>query len=165
MPKTLNIDTSGFDDKIQKLRTLFPETGEKLIQDATAFLREKLTDEILNGPAGSVYPKSGYPSLVDRGSSGFVGVNSGNLRRSIDTEIKVIAGSLVGQVFVNAGLSPVGDYAVPVAGWSRNKYGLNYMEIAQELWGQYVLDKAGKVLARLVTNVSQGKVFRYRNPF
>ena len=165
MPKTLNIDTSGFDKKVAELRRLFPSTGEKLIQDATVFLQEKLVDEILNGPAGKIYPKTGYPSIVGKGQKGYVGVNSGNLRRSIDTEIKVIAGNLIGQVFVNAGLSPVGDYALPIAGWSKNKYGFNYMEIAQELWGEYVLDKAGQVLARLVRNVSQGKRFAYRNPF
>ena len=165
MAKFRNINSKGFEEKVNKLRKLLPDTGEKLIQDATVFLQEKLVDEILNGPAGKNYPKSGYPTNVSRGESGYVGVNSGNLRRSIDTEIKILAGSLVGQVFVNAGLSPVGDYAVPVAGWSSAKYGANYMEIAEELWSEFVLDKAGKELARLVRSVSQRKSYRYRNPF
>ena len=142
-----------------------PSFAAKIHRDAAIFLQRKLVDDVLDGPGGNVYPKTGYPSGIQGGASGFVGVVSGNLKSSIQAEPESGYASRVG---VNPAMGAVGDvkgYAQHVAEWSRRKYGKDFSGIAVELYGGYVLQQIEKEAGRMVREVIRGRKYEYRNPF
>lgn len=157
------VDSSGFKKKVARMRAQLLGKGiEALVQDAATFLQEKIVDEIINGPAGSVYPKSGYPSGVAKGQSGYVGVNTGQLKASIAVDKQTFTKYLVSP---DPGRAAVGDYFEEVAKWAERKYGQNYMQIAVTLWGDFIKAKMSTTVRELVRAINKGRIYNYQNPF
>lgn len=158
-----------FSKKMNRLRAQFLDLATKMHQDAAIYLQSKITEEILNGPPGSDYPKTGYPAGVSAGASGFVGVVSGNLRRSIQPQPVDPFRSHVG---IDGGAAAIGvsspgyrNYAEIVAKWSKEKYGMNYFEITASIHGEFIKEKMREEIRRLLKAISKNQPYRYSNPF
>ncbi|NRA52143.1 MAG: hypothetical protein HRU12_23690 [Phaeodactylibacter sp.] len=153
------LNSSGFDRKIQALSRA-PEIAGKLARDGALYIQHVMIEEVLNGPAGKDYPKTGYPASVAPGASGFVGVNSGNLRRSVQVKHKKDESI----VFINQGGSGV-DYANYIAKWSEQQYGQDFISITVFLYSAFLFAVQEKEFRRFLNTVSVGLPYQYRNPF
>ncbi len=140
-------------------RESFDDVVPKLLEDAGAYLNAKLVTEVLNGATGTTYPKP-YPQAVADGATGFVGVITSNLRRSMGVEKLDEFVVRVGQV--NAALAP---YMEDVLSWSKQKYGLNFYEIAVTLYGPVVTQELVRVLVAIAKATNEGRRAVYSNQF
>lgn len=153
------INRAGFDKKMRRMSGEMRATLRALIRDGAAYLAARITDEVVNGPSGQNYPKSGYASGVSQGESGFVGVVSGGLKRSIQLHRET---DLEWTVFSENVVAP---YNADVDSWAREKYGMGFMDIAIELYSAGVLKLFAQELTRFVSAVSNDITYRYQNPF
>jgi hypothetical protein len=153
------IDTKGFDRKMSRMQNEMRRVLRALIRDAAAYLQSRIVGEVINGPAGLDSPKSGYPSGVSTGESGFVGVQTGNLKRSIQNRKE---SELEWRIFSENVISPYNEY---VDSWSREKYGKGFFDIALELYSKGMLKLFADELSRFVRAVSSGSIYNYQNPF
>lgn len=153
------VDKSRFEAKMKLARQAFDTNGPKLLEDAGSYLTAKLVQEILNGASGTDYPKP-YPSGISEGASGFVGVITSNLRRSIGAE-KVSQFEIRVQQ-INETLAPYHDEMI---NWSAQKYGKNFYEIAVQLYGPAIAKEIIAFAARIMKEADNLKKFSYKNPF
>lgn len=134
-------------------------TLRALVRDAATYLTDKVVDEVISGPEGGDYPKVGYASGISPGEKGFIGVDSGGLRRSIqlrkDNDLKW-------DIFSE---NVVANYNKYVDSWAKEKYGKGFFDITLELYSQGVLNLFSQELARFVRAVTNNQVYQYRNPF
>lgn len=137
----------------------FDKDAPKLIEDAAQYLSARLVEEVLNGQSGRTYPK-GYPPSITPGSTGFVGVVTSNLRRSIGDEKVDKFTAQIRQI--NSTLAPYHD---DILNWSEQKYGKNFYRIAVELYGPGVAREIEAFLRRLMKDVDNLNRTAYRNPF
>lgn len=130
-----------------------------LVQDAATFITQELVEKILNGETGLNYPKT-YPGSVREGASGFVGVVTSNLRRSIgiqnESELVVIVRQIDSQI---------APYHDRILEWSREKYGLSFYQIAIRLYGAEVAQTIVRVIVSAVRQIGRGQFPRYVNKF
>jgi len=153
------VNLSGFRRKMDAAGRLAP-VARALLQDAGQYMQARIVDDVLNGEAGNSYPKS-YPASVTQGASGFVGVVSGNLKRSIKTQEK----GQVMLIFTDSGSSPVATYNIVIDNWAREKYGMGYFEIAVELYAGVIEKAFFKVIRDFARSANTGKRYNYTNPF
>ena len=155
----MSVDFTGFNKKINALRRMANSALPSFIEDAGVFLLVKLVDEIINGTPGEAYPKN-YPSGVSSGAAGFVGVVSGNLRRSIQLEPDGPLAVEIKQTLKD--LAPYHDFVI---NFSKERYGKNFYEITVEIYGPVVAQKLVQVASRLSSQIDSRGEFVYRNPF
>lgn len=153
------VDQSGFDRKMKLQQQAFDKAGPKIVEDAGTYLSAKLVQEILNGASGPNYPKP-YPAGISEGATGFVGVITSNLRRSIGVERMNEFEVRIRQI--NETLAPYHDEMV---NWSQAKYGKNFYEIAVELYGPAIAKTILATLTRIVKDAGSLKRLSYQNPF
>jgi hypothetical protein len=153
------IDIQGFNRKIAKMRGLPREVARNLLQDGARFLQDKLVEEILRGESGTDYPKS-YPPTVSVETEGYVGVVSGNLRRSVRVDDRGFI-----QFIFSDGAGGVGSYNIKVDNRTRARYGIGFFEIAVELYGEFITETFLEEITRFVKRVSEGRSYQYENPF
>lgn len=144
---------------MSRMRGDMKQLLRNLIRDAAAYLSGKIVDEVINGPAGLEYPKSGYASGISLGESGFVGVGIGKLKDSIESKKE---GDLEWRIFTENIVAPYNQY---VDNWAKEKYGRGFFDIALELYSKGILKLFTGELARFVRAVSDDKIYNYRNPF
>jgi hypothetical protein len=153
------VDLTGFRRKMNAAGGLL-SVVKPLLQDAGQYMEARIADDVLNGEDGKEYPKN-YPASVSQGATGFVGVVSGNLKRSIQTREK---GYTV-LILSDARAAPVATYNIVIDNWAREKYGMGIFEISIELYGG-VIEKAFRdTLTDFARAASAGKRFNYSNPF
>jgi len=156
----MSVDISGYIKKRNRLLRIL-EVSQNLIEDATTFLQGKIVDEIINGPVGSDYPKSGYASAIGVGQSGFIGVNSGQLRNSIQQEI----GRFQSKILVDFSAAPVQAYAESAAQFTVDRYGLNYMQIGLQIYGEFIKKTMRQEFFKFIQAIDKGRTYTYKNPF
>lgn len=184
----VTVNRSQLDRKLLLIQERFDKLLSFLVRDAAVFLQEKLKDEVLNGQTGEKgqlsieiaadengkrkrsYTKS-YPSAIQKGAKGFVGVISGNLRNAIDIDVTEIS-KHESSVFLNASLSAIGvtsdkysNYGEIMAVWAEYKYGKDYFEITTELYGTFVNEKFIESIKEFFRQVNSGANPTYKNPF
>ena len=152
-------NTSGFDKKMRLARTTVQKQLPFLIQDAAAYTLGKLVQEVLNGQSGTDYPKQ-YPTAVAEGATGFVGVVTSNLRRSIQMQQNGDYEIQIRQVF--QALAPYHDEMIT---WSVERYGMSFYSIAVQLYGEFVGARMVTWMLRVINGVDEGREIGYRNPF
>lgn len=155
------IDRANYDKKMKAFQEGLNKLLLNLHKDAASYLQMKIVDDVLDGPEGTIYPKTGYASGISEGQTGFVGIVSGNLKSSI----QAINEKYQSQVVVDPSIAPVADYYKEVAAWSEEKYGKNYMEIAFELYSEFLNQKMYEEVIRFLTAVNQRTNYTYQNPF
>ena len=153
------INTRGFDQKIKRMSVGINVVLFNLIRDAAAFIKAKMVNEVLNGPAGQDSPKSGYAAGVGEGERGFIGVVSGNLKRSIQIQQQ---GQLKYFVFSETVVAPYNEEANQ---WVQDRYGKGYFDIVAILYVNGMLDLFLKEITRYTLAVSNSSVYTYQNPF
>lgn len=153
------VDLKGFRKKMASAGGLQPLT-RKLVQDGASYLQAKVVDDVLNGDTGAEYPKT-YPASVSLGATGFVGVVSGNLKRSIE----VVDKNTFALIISDPGAAPVAVYNVVINEWAKERYGMGYFEITAELYGDLVEKILAKEIIKFARSISTGRSYRYRNPF
>lgn len=153
------VDLKGFREKMASAGGLQILT-RNLVQDGASYLQAKIADEVLNGETGTEYPKN-YPASVSQGATGFVGVVSGNLRRSIE----VIDKRTFALIISDPGAAPVAVYNVVINEWAKERYGMGYFEITAELYGDLVEKILAKEVLRFARSINTGRRYQYRNPF
>lgn len=153
------IDLSGFRKKIDAAGGI-NTVVKNLLQDAGQYMEARIADDVLNGDSGKDYPKS-YPVNVSKGSKGFVGVVSGNLKRSIQTRE---TGNII-LVFSDSSAAPVAGYNIYINEWAKDRYGMGYFEIAVELYSGVIEKALIETLTEFARSVGAGKAYRYQNPF
>lgn len=153
------VNKKGFDKKIKLIKQFSKKGLPQIVQDAGTYLNSKLVGEILNGMPGDDYPKS-YPAGAVAGSTGFVGVVTSNLRRSIsvDQESEYVVN--IRQIY--AQLAPYHKY---VAGWTSEKYSMNFYDIAVKLYGPKVTLELFQYIKQAHKRLSNGQSPSYNNPF
>lgn len=139
-----------------------------LIEDAAAYMHNKVVNEVLNGQPGESYPKS-YPGSITPGAKGFVGVVTGNLKRAIQTrKVSQLQSNVIldgSASYISVTSSGYNNYGEIVAKWAEKKYGFNYFDIAVRLYGPLVQSIITETLKRFVRAVTDGVRFQYKNPF
>ena len=153
------VDSSGFKKKMKLARSNFDKVGPMIIEDAATYLLLQLVEDVLNGETGTNYPKS-YPSTISQGATGFVGVITSNLRRSMD--FRKLDKYTAYITNVRSGLAP---YHNDVIEWSKNRYGKDFYEITVQLYGKQVIDEIAKALTRMLKSWNDGREFQYTNQF
>lgn len=153
------IDDKRFRKKMELAQSQADMIFPKLIEDAATFMNLKLVDSILNGMSGKNYPKQ-YPGGVSEGASGFVGVVTSNLRRSIGIEKVNKFEARIRQIQTT--LAPYHD---EIIAWSKEKYGLNFYEIAIRLYGPRVTREIFDTIKQIARDVDLLKKSGYQNPF
>lgn len=158
MAKT-DIDISGFKRKVELLQRQVDADLPKLIEDVSTYVLAKLTNEILNGASGNNYPKA-YPGGIAQGATGFVGVVTSNLRRSMGIDPINKYETIIRQ------LSPsLAPYHEDIIRWSENKYGKNFYEIVIQLYGANIQKKIIETIDKMIADIDNGNKPIYRNPF
>jgi len=164
----LKVDFPQLKRKISSFNGLFT-TLQRLHRDAAIYIQGRLVESILAGETGTNYPKS-YPSSITEGVGGYVGVVSGQLRQSIQQKS---TGKYSSRIFVDPTAAAIGagpnskyqTYAEFIADWSQEKYGRNFMQIAVELYGEYVTERISFEMNRLIKSLNSGTPYFYKNPF
>lgn len=155
----MGVNSSGFRNKMKLARRDFARVGPMIVEDAATYLLLQLVEDVLNGETGTNYPKS-YPSGISPGATGFVGVVTSNLRRSMD--IRKLNEYKARITNVRAGLAP---YHNDVIEWSKKRYGKDFYEITVELYGKQVITEVFKALRRMIRSWENGQPFQYSNQF
>lgn len=161
------ISKRGFDRKMQLLRGL-TDILREMHKDAASFIKGRIVNDILDGPEGHQYPKTGYPTGISEGASGFVGIISGNLKSSIQVENREFSSSIEpDETAAPIGVSSSGytNYAQIIGRWSQEKYGANFMEIALRLYGPQVDQVIRDEIAAFIRDTNNRQQYRYTNPF
>lgn len=153
------IDIQGFTRKMQRMQGLPRQVARNLLQDGARFLQDKLIEEILNGQDGTDYPKD-YPPTVTVDVGGYVGVVSGNLRRSVEVDDRGFI-----QLIFSDGSGGVGSYNIKVDNLTRQRYGIGFFEIAVELYGDFIVETFLEEITDFVRRVTADRSYEYENPF
>lgn len=156
------VNMNGFNKKMKRLQSEFAEIVALAPRDAAAFIAAKLRDDILNGPPGMEYPKTGYPTNIGPGQKGFVGVASGFLKSSVTIKQK---DKYFYSVFADPSAAPIEAYYKEIAEWSERKYGMNYIQITVAIYGDMVVKKMVEEVRKMIAQQNQGKAYKYKNPF
>lgn len=111
----------------------------KVHRDAVAHFIGKLTNEILN--------------------SQYVGVISGQLRRSFDPKpLDLFRTAMVHD-------PSVAPYAIYVLDWSEARYGKNFIQIAIDLHWPGMIFFMKEEHKRMLSVISKANIYKYKNPF
>lgn len=157
--KDNRVDVSGFKKKMKLARNMTDDILPMLIEDAATFMLTKLVDEVMNGMSGSTYPKL-YPASVSKNQTGFIGVITSNLRRSIGiTKVSEY------EIIIKQSMPSLAPYHPKMIEWSADRYGMNFYEISIKLYSLFIRKKILKKLDKLIEDIDAGKKSIYSNPF
>lgn len=156
----MSVDKRGLESKKIILNQL-PKVLQFLVEDGAKFLVDRIEGEVLKGPDGNVYPKTGYATGIAQGQTGFIGVVSGNLRRDVDE--RQGKDKYQKTVFMRSGGSS--DYVQDAANFVFQKYGADFMEIAVQLYGDFLYNTMRKEVGRFFAAVNARRGYNYQNPF
>lgn len=155
----MSVNSSGFRRKMKLAREDFARVVPMIVEDAATYLLLQLVEDVLNGETGTNYPKS-YPNTIQSGATGFVGVITSNLRRSIDFRKENEYRAFITNV--RSGLAPYHDDVIE---WSKKRYGKDFYEITVQLYGKQVVTEIEKAFRRMLRSWSGGRSFQYSNQF
>ena len=91
----------------------------------------------------------------------FVGVITGNLRRSMTIEFNDPEQG-VSTLYSDLRIAP---YSPFVAGWSAKKWGRNFWRICLELYGAKTVQRAIIEYKRMISVLNKNQRYKYKNPY
>ena|SRR3990167_6965148 len=145
-----NVNTKGFDKKIQQLREV-AGFWPNVIKDASSFFHTKLINETINGAPGTL-TMPGNPKVI-------VGVQTGNLRRSF---VNRAVGKFTRAIIFTGSPAPYGaevNETVKLI-WDRG-----ILQTTMHFYGGDIQNNIAKAWNQLVRAVNRGSTYAYSNPF
>jgi len=142
--------------KLEALKKNVSIAAERGLINGGAFLRMKLTDQILNSPGNKAQGGKAKqpPHQVSQGR--FVRRREGKLVSSIKMQPKR------GEVLIYA-RTAIAPYADKVAEWTRWKYGRNYFAITMQMYGKAVIRVFEREIGRAVHAANNLTPYVYEN--
>lgn len=140
MPPNVRINTRGLRAKIENLKR-FRQSLIFIHQDAAAWFKLKLIDEIINGQ--------------------FVGVITGNLRRS--HAVRPFSKSKT--IILVPQSAPAAPYAGIVARRTKGRFGRTYLELTKFFFEDQLREIAVKEMSRAIKKINLRQRYVYANPY
>jgi len=146
-----NVNTKGFDKKIQQLREV-AGFWPNVIKDASSFFHTKLLNETINGAPGTLVTSAPGAKVV-------VGVVWNKLRESYANR----AVSKYTRIVIFTG-SPA-PYGVEVNEVVKARHGRGILQTTMHFYGGDIQNNIAKAWNELIRAVNRGATYAYANPF